>query len=321
MKKNNETRRLYRILELHSRLLKGEVINKREFANCNGVNERTVQRDIELLRAFYEEQRGTEEYKELIYSNVERGYYLKETREEQLSSGEILGICKILLGSRAFSKVEIRQVIKKIVQICSSKTDQTRVKKLMSNEEFHYVPLQHGKSLFSIIDTLGKAIDEQKNINIEYVKLDGKIIKRKLEPVGIIFSEYYFYLLAHICEDVKREKYVTPTIYRLDRIKEFKIMPTRFSVPYKDRFQEGDYRKYIQYMFGGKLKEVKFEYSGPSVEAVLDRLPTAIIKKNENGIYTISAEVFEPGIDMWLKSQGEYIKILDERYKNYGNVQ
>ena len=62
-------------------------------------------------------------------------------------------------------------------------------------------------------------------------------------------------------------------------------------------------------MYGGKLRRVKFEYSGYAVEAILDRLPTAKIISEENGKYIISAEVFGDGIDMWLRSQGENIKI------------
>ena len=49
---------------------------------------------------------------------------------------------------------------------------------------------------------------------------------------------------------------------------------------------------------------------GAYVEAILDRLPTAKIISEENGKYIISAEVFGDGIDMWLRSQGENIKIL-----------
>ena len=63
-------------------------------------------------------------------------------------------------------------------------------------------------------------------------------------------------------------------------------------------------------MYGGKLKKVRFKYSGYSVEAILDRLPNAKIEKEENGVYTISAEVFGDGIDMWLRSQGDSIKLI-----------
>lgn len=63
-------------------------------------------------------------------------------------------------------------------------------------------------------------------------------------------------------------------------------------------------------MYGGKLQKVKFEYSGTDIDAVLDRLPTAQVLSEVNGIYTVSAEVFGIGIDMWLKSQGTIVTIM-----------
>lgn len=63
-------------------------------------------------------------------------------------------------------------------------------------------------------------------------------------------------------------------------------------------------------MYGGKLKKVTFNYYGNSVEAVLDRLPTAeIIEENDDG-YTIRAEVFGEGIYTWLRSQGGKVRVL-----------
>ena len=84
-------------------------------------------------------------------------------------------------------------------------------------------------------------------------------------------------------------------------------MDEHFKVPYKDRFQEGEFRKRVQFMYGGKLERIKFKYTGPSIEAVLDRLPTAeIISQDEDG-WTVEAEVFGKGVDMWLRSQGKLI--------------
>ena len=57
----------------------------------------------------------------------------------------------------------------------------------------------------------------------------------------------------------------------------------------------------------GKLQRVKFKYRGENVEAVLDRLPTAKVLDEEDGVYIISAEVFRREINMWLRSQGDSI--------------
>ena len=101
-----------------------------------------------------------------------------------------------------------------------------------------------------------------------------------------------------------------PTIYRIDRIRSFRVLDEHFAVPYKDRFQEGEFRKRVQFMYGGKLERIKFKYTGPSIEAVLDRLPTAeIVEQDEDG-WIVTAEVFGKGIGMWLRSQGENIKLM-----------
>ena len=143
---------------------------------------------------------------------------------------------------------------------------------------------------------------------------DKKIVRRKLKPVAILFSEYYFYLTAFIDDKEVQENFdvlndAFPTIYRLDRIKKLKLLDEKFHIPYSSRFEEGEFRKRIQFMYGGKLQKVKFEYSGTDVDAVLDRLPTARIIREEDGRYVIEAEVFGKGIEMWLRSQGEVVRL------------
>ena len=56
---------------------------------------------------------------------------------------------------------------------------------------------------------------------------------------------------------------------------------------------------------------MKFEYTGESIEAVLDRLPTAKVLSEEDGKCVVQAEVFGKGIDMWLRSQGERVRVVE----------
>ena len=148
---------------------------------------------------------------------------------------------------------------------------------------------------------------------IEYERLkEPRVVKRRVKPVGIMFSEYYFYLTAFLedKESFENPDDLFPTIYRIDRIRSLRVLEEHFAVPYKDRFQEGEFRKRVQFMYGGKLERIKFKYTGPSIEAVLDRLPTAeIVEQDENG-WLVTAEVFGKGIDMWLRSQGSLIKVM-----------
>ena len=181
---------------------------------------------------------------------------------------------------------------------------------------YHYIEPQHHRVFIDKMWQIGQAIHEKKCIEIGYERTkDKKVVKRKVEPQAILFSEFYFYLAANI-EGIDKEKAFDvandafPTIYRIDRILELQVLDEHFNIPYKDRFEEGEYRKRIQFMYGGKLQRTKFWYKGTSVEAILDRLPTAKILKEENGKFLISAETFGKGIDMWLRSQGDYVEVV-----------
>ena len=64
-------------------------------------------------------------------------------------------------------------------------------------------------------------------------------------------------------------------------------------------------------MWPGKLRTIRFEFSGPSVQAVLDKLPTArIIERLGGKKYLIEAEVYGDGIKMWSLSQGTWVKVI-----------
>ncbi|MDD3141618.1 MAG: WYL domain-containing protein, partial [Lachnospiraceae bacterium] len=198
---------------------------------------------------------------------------------------------------------------------CVPKSNQKLITDLISNEAFHYVEPRHKTQFLDTMWNVGQAIRNCQYIEIDYYRLKDKAtVKRKVKPVAIMFSEYYFYLTAFIDdEDVKKDFDVIndsfPTIYRIDRIKKLKVQDEKFHIPYNSRFEEGEFRKRIQFMYGGKLQKVKFKYSGNDIDAVLDKLPTAVVLSEENGNYIVTAEVFGQGINMWLRSQGDEVEL------------
>lgn len=237
----------------------------------------------------------------------------------RLSSGEALAVCKILLESRAFTKREMVSILDRIVANCIPKEKRKIVSDLLANEEFHYMELRHHKVFIEEMWDIAKAIRYSRYIDIIYQRsTDKQLINRHLKPVAIMFSEYYFYLAAFIDDEKTKKDFdvindANPTIYRIDRIQSLKVSGERFYIPYADRFEEGEFRKRIQFMYGGKLQKVEFVYSGTAVESVLDRLPTARIIHEESGKYKITAEVFGKGIEMWIRSQGEMVS--EVKYK------
>ncbi len=305
-----------RILSIYTRLVNGDIINKAQEAERYGVNERSIQRDIDDIRAHLENHEEEAHLNSIIYDHMEKGYRLEQIYKRKLTNSEILAVCKILLDSRALTKKEMTSVLDKLVECCVPKNNQKMVSDLIKNEEFHYVEPRHGSEFLDKLWDIGKAIRAGELIEIDYTRIkDRATVKRRLKPVAIMFSEYYFYLTAFIDDEKVQEDFdvigdAFPTIYRLDRIQSLKLLDERFHIPYSSRFEEGEFRKRIQFMYGGSLQKIKFRYTGPDVDAVLDRLPTAQILSKEDGAYIISAETFGKGIDMWLRSQGEYVEVI-----------
>jgi predicted DNA-binding transcriptional regulator YafY len=297
-----------RLLEIYSRLSEGAVLKKSELAQDFHVTQRSIQRDIEDLRCFFAERHLEQD---VIYDTKLRGYRLIQATPKGLSNSEILAVCKILLESRSMRKDEMLPILDKLIFCAVPESSQKAVKALIANEELHYVEPHHNRPILDGLWEIGQAIKNQQIIEIEYERMkEPRLVRRRVQPVGIMFSEYYFYLTAFLEDktDFENPDDLFPTIYRIDRIHSFKVLDEHFRIPYTSRFEEGEFRKRIQFMYGGKLERVKFRYSGPSIEAVLDRLPTArILSQDENG-WTVEAEAFGKGIEMWLRSQGDFIE-------------
>ena len=96
-----ETDKNSRLLYLYEALICGESLQKKEAAARFGVNERSIQRDIDCLRNFFA---GQNPPREILYNAKEQRYELTSTAETFLTCGELLAVCKILLDSRSMPK-------------------------------------------------------------------------------------------------------------------------------------------------------------------------------------------------------------------------
>lgn len=306
--------KISRVLGIYTKLMNGAIISKAEEANNFGVNERSIQRDIDDIRNYLDLQGAKDGIvNTIVYDRMNKGYHLEQIYRLKFSNPEILAICKILLESRSLCKDEMQDILDKLVSCCVPKSNQKLVKELISNEAFHYVEPRHKTKFLDVMWEIGHAAHNSQYVEIEYERVkDRKLVKRTVKPVAIMFSEYYFYLTAFIDDEEVRKDFDVindsfPTIYRIDRIKKLKVLDEKFHIPYSSRFEEGEFRKRIQFMYGGEIQRVKFIYKGNDIDAILDRLPTAQILDEMDGEYTVCAEVFGKGIDMWIRSQGDNI--------------
>ena len=308
-----------RLLAMYAQLAEGKPLYKAREAVKYNCSLRSIQRDIEDLRSFFADRSETTGVvQELIYDRKLNAYRLVPPLRNLLTNEETFAVLKVLLESRSLTKAELFPILEKLISCCVPPDNRRQVTDLIANEKYHYVEPRHKKEILEKMWNLSAAIRAHKEIKITYMRQKGDDVSRVLKPVGIMFSEFYFYLVGFIDKENQLEKIKFevendpfPTIYRIDRIKEYAVTDRHFNVPYQNRFEEGEFRKRVQFMYGGKLQKIKFWYKGPSVEAVLDRLPTAKILQHDGNDYLISAEVFGKGINMWLRSQGDMVEMVE----------
>ncbi len=296
------------MLSLYEVLNKGEDISKAELAKKFSVSTKTIQRDIEDLRIYLAENYQNDINADVVYDNKTKCYKLIKLERSNFTNKDILVVLKILLESRSLNKSELNSIIDKLLIQITPK-DRVIINQLIKNERFNYVQPRHSKPLLDMIWDITNHINKREIISYTYERQDGSKRDIEVKPVSIMFSEYYFYLIAYKVDNKKDY----PINYRIDRITNLKKCGEQFNIPYKDRFEDGEFRNRVQFMYSGELRKIKFEFSGPSLEAILDRIPTAKIVDVVNGAYTIEAESFGVGIEMWLKTQGENVKIISIR--------
>ena len=294
-----------RVLEIFFRGLRGEDLSVQRLADEYEVSTKSITRSINDLKAFLADHRDLVGNTELNYSYQDRCYRLY--MDEFLSNKELFALVEVIIGARAFSKMEVLTLTEKLKRFTTSE-DRPKLNELIRKELYHYPEIKHDcESVQDRLWQIVNCITEHKEITIEYYRMDRQWKTHRIRPASVMFTDYYFYLIAFMAEG-KMDK---PYYFRLDRIKDVTEHRKRFSMDDIPDFDEGLLRKRSLFMWPGKLRTIRFEFTGPSVQAVLDKLPTArIIERMGSRKYLIEAETYGDGIKMWLLSQGAWVKVV-----------
>lgn len=303
-----------RILWLYDALRAGRSIDRAAWAAEHQVCERSVRRDLNTIQRYlYEKENGNPETSALIRREGAGRYAIQNVASGFLSEGELLAICKILIESRAFTKAEIRSLLDRLLQSVMSDEGKKQIQGYIANELFNYLDPEHRPLDTALLWTAARAVETHHILSFSYCKIGSDTpVSHRIRPVGILFSEYYFYVMGIGDSETGEAEFKKsgPRTYRLDRMENLTDTEDTFSLPYSERFKEGEFKNRVQFMYGGEAYTITFNYYGPSVEAVLDRLPTAEIIRETAERKTLRAEVAGPGILMWLLSQGSMIEVL-----------
>ncbi len=294
-----------RMLELFFRAMKGENLCVQNLAYEYEVSSRSISRDINSLKNFLAEHRDKLGHAELIYSNKTKTYHLQ--MDEFITNAELLTVTKALIGCRVLNTSELAALVSKLKSHTTAE-DRDKLDELIRKEMYHYSEIHYDcDSITNLVWEITTYIKARRFITITYYKMNREQVKHRIKPVTILFSEYYFYLIAYECDG---EDSSTPHYFRIDRIVNIVAHREHFKLLKSQEVDEGLLRNRSQFMFPGKLRRIQFEFSGPSVQAVLDKIPTAKVVDSKSGKSIIEAEVYGDGIKMFLLSQGSWVKVL-----------
>ncbi len=299
-----ENTKQYRILEIFFRGLRGEDISVQKLADEYEVSTKSISRSINELKNFLADHRDLVGNTELLYSYQDKCYRLH--MDEFLSSRELFSLVEVMIGARAFSQEDLLSLTSKLKRFTTPE-DRKKLGELIRNEIYHYPEVKHDcDSVQDNLWQLVNCINDKTEISVDYYKMDRTFVTHRLLPLSVMFTDYYFYLIACKTDgDINK-----PIYFRVDRIKHITVH-RKNELKHIPEFDEGLLRKRSLFMWPGKLRTIRFEFSGPSVQAVLDKLPTAkIIERLGSNKYLIEAETYGDGIKMWLLSQGSWVKVV-----------
>ena len=262
-----ENTKQYRVLEIFFRGLRGEDLSVQKLADEYGVSTKSITRSINDLKAFLADHRDLVGGTELQYSYQDKCYHLY--MDEFLSNKELFALVEVMIGARAFSRMELLQLTDKLRRFTTVE-DRPKLNELIRKELYHYHEVKHDCE--SVQDTLWQlmnCIRDKREITVEYYRMDRACVTHRLRPASVMFTDYYFYLIAFKTEDDS----LTPLYFRVDRIKHITEHRKKFTKDDAPEFDEGLLRQRSLFMWPGKLRTIRFEFTGPSVQAVLDKLP------------------------------------------------
>ncbi|WP_125712262.1 helix-turn-helix transcriptional regulator [Companilactobacillus kedongensis] len=285
------------ITEMLIRMLQGDKLTMDDEKERYHCSTKTIQRYLRDIKDTIEESNFNVSY---IHDLKRKEYYLKE--QSDFSFEETLALLKIVIGTRAFNKTELEQLMDRLLNRLSVE-DQPLAKKLISSTTSKYVPIKSDYDLLPRIKNFSKYISE--NTAIEFTYLNGlRQIKRDIElPISLYFDNFYFYVVTY------NEKYNKNILHRLDRFQTIKPLPNKkIRLPWEIKKDDGKEINKTYLISDGKENNFELYYSGYP-QTALDHFPNAKIKKELDGEVLIEGSAYMQGLILWIMEQGPRVRV------------
>lgn len=291
-----------RIMSLYHQLLSGIKVRKQTFCLENGINERSFDRDIEDVRLFLSDMQP---YCELIYDRSEKIYYFTHTVGDTLSGEETLFLSNVLLTQKNVRKDELIGMLENLI----NNTEASRRNEIC---KFLEMKLKFTKKVTNVAILkmhwdMGRAIYNCCQIELEYKLEEHNYVMRKVNPVELHFEGGHIYLIAYIVD----KTYNSPAFYRLDRIRSFKIINSKYPADVKEEYLNKDIHSNRYSMLAGEEISVTVRVEC-SMKKVIDDLFPEYKEVDSNKDETVfEIRTYKQGFISWLLGQGNKVEVIE----------
>ena len=135
-----EHTRQERLLEIFFRGLRGEDLSVQRLADEYEVSSKSITRNLNDLKAFLSNHRELVGNTELQYNHQSKCYHLH--MDEFLSNKELFALVEVMIGARAFSKIELLTLTDKLKRFTTAE-DRAKLNELIRKELYHYSEVKH----------------------------------------------------------------------------------------------------------------------------------------------------------------------------------
>ena len=301
-----------RITEIMLQMMEGDKISLDDAVLKYGVSRRTIQRDISTIKNNLKDS-GRFEYH---HDTVGQEYFLKKNGE--IPFEKILAVMKVLIGTRAFSKAELRDISDDLLLTVGS-DEQKIISKTLTTIRSGYQPISKTDHLIQDIMKFNKFINEQTTISFTYQSSDVNRKKSRSHegvPLSLYFADHYFYVVMYIVKSENADETGT-YVYRIDRFDDnIEEEGQKITVP-RELWEDEDTIRSKTFLLnsGDKISYV-FSYRGyPQV--ALDQLPGSKLKlasdgtpyRDKSGGVVVEGSLSFNGAFMCVMGQGDKVTV------------
>lgn len=292
-----------RLIKIDSCFAKGRHMNSSDLSRKCNVSERTIYRDLEVLRQVYNAP--------LEYDFKRKSFhYTKEFQLKtfDLSAGELYDLAVIFELLKSYDhnpfKTGQKSLLNKIRTAFGDEI-KNQISDVRGKISFRFSPVKRTyEKTFKIIEN---ALYEQKTIKIKYIKTDKEnAVSRTIDPYHLRNYNGDWYLIGFEHERKKVR------VLSVNRISYVKMTNRSFDVP-----ESFDLNEYFKYSFGKKRTskplKIEFEIKKQFVNVITEREihSSQKLRKLSNGNIHVTLTLYELSeIKDWLMKEGTRIRVI-----------